>query len=82
MAAVKGEQLVTEAVPIKQLDLATMTAADADFTADFTLQPLVGAASTFHTTQMFKACSYVSRGPAGDACVPEYIVFSSVQFCS
>ncbi len=41
VAAVKGEQLVTEAVAVKELDLATMTAADADFTADFTLRPLV-----------------------------------------
>ena len=41
VAAVKGEQLVTGAVPVKTLDLATMTAADADFTADFTLLPLV-----------------------------------------
>ena len=41
VAAVKGEQLVTEAVAVKQLDLATMTAADADFTADFLLRPLV-----------------------------------------
>lgn len=55
MAAVKGEQLVTEAVAVKQLDLATMTAADADFTADFTLQPLVGTASMAHTNSVLRS---------------------------
>lgn len=41
VATVKGEQLVTGAVAVKTLDLSAMTASDADFTADFTLEPLV-----------------------------------------
>lgn len=40
VANVKEEHLVTEAVSVKTLDLSTMTASDADFTASFTLEPL------------------------------------------
>lgn len=41
VAPVRAEDLVTPSMPLRSFDLATMAPGDADFTADFRLQPEV-----------------------------------------